>query len=119
MTADLRSTLAALVVGGAALAACSSHPGTVPAPTGVASGSGGGATTSTGGGAAPSTGGSGTESSANLPPSRLIGGATLDPASFWPPTGQDCGTTLDPSGTVPTSPPQAFIDECSGCHGPT
>jgi mono/diheme cytochrome c family protein len=60
----------------------------------------------------------GPPSSTGLPTSRLIGGAPLDPSSFWPPTGQSCGTQLDPAGTVPTAPPQAYLDECAGCHGP-
>jgi mono/diheme cytochrome c family protein len=88
-------------------------PGAGPAGAGaVAAGADGGA----GAGDVPSS--QGTTSSVNLPPSRLIGGATLDPSSFWPPTGQSCETKLDPSGSVPTAPPQAFLDECSGCHGP-
>ncbi len=65
------------------------------------------------------SGGGGSSSSSSLPPSRLIGGATLDAKAFWPPTGQVCEAKLDPAGTVPTSPPQAFVDECAGCHGPT
>ncbi len=73
----------------------------------------------TGTAANDSDAGAGNTSSAGLPTSRLIGGAPLDPNSFWPPTGQSCATVLDPSGTVPTSPPQAFLDECAGCHGPT
>ncbi len=86
--------------------------------SGTGTGSGAGAGASSGGGSATSDGGN-APSSAGLPASRLIGGATLDPNSFWPPTGQDCTTTLDASGTVPTAAPQAFLDECAGCHGPT
>src|ERR1700722_10012326 len=88
-------------------------PGAGPAGAGaVAAGADGGA----GAGDVPSS--QGTTSSVNLPASRLIGGAPLDPSSSWPPTGQSCETKLDPSGSVPTAPPQAFLDECSGCHGP-
>lgn len=50
--------------------------------------------------------------------SRLIGGATLDPNLFWPPTGQDCEAKLNAGGNVPVMAPQAFLDECAGCHGP-
>jgi mono/diheme cytochrome c family protein len=106
----------ALALGAAAFTACSS--GSAGAP---ADGKGGGAAgmgTSTGTNGSSPGGGTTSGSSADLPPSRLIGGATLDPNSFWPPTGQDCTTTLDASGTIPSSPPQAFLDECSGCHGP-
>ena len=49
--------------------------------------------------------------------SRLIGGATLPADAFWPPTGQRCTTRLDSAGSVPSDPPQAFADECAGCHG--
>src|SRR5271154_5003531 len=111
----------------AALVACGSGgpAGSVATPSGAGPAGGGGVAAGAGGaadaGGVPSSPGAsqGTPSSVNLPPSRLIGGATLDPSSFWPPTGESCGTTLDPSGTVPTTPPQAFLDECSGCHGPT
>lgn len=50
------------------------------------------------------------------PASRLIGGAEINPNAFWPPIGKDCAATLG-SGKVPSTPPQAFKDECSGCHG--
>src|SRR5277367_3171287 len=101
-----------------ALVACGSgvHGPDVTAPAGAdsnAAGADGGA----GAGALPSS--QDMPSSVNLPPSRQIGGATLDPSLFWPPTGQSCETKLDPAGTVPTAAPQAFLDECSGCHGPT
>ena len=99
-----------------ALVACGSgvHGPDVTAPAGAdsnAAGADGGA----GAGALPSS--QDMPSSVNLPPSRQIGGATLDPSLFWPPTGQSCETKLDPAGTVPTAAPQAFLDECSGCHG--
>jgi mono/diheme cytochrome c family protein len=92
--------------------------------SGGTSGAAGASTTSSGGAMTGMTGttpaGSGVPtSSASLPASRLIGGATLDPAAFWPPTGTTCATALGDAGTIPTSPPQAFLDECSGCHGPT
>jgi mono/diheme cytochrome c family protein len=61
---------------------------------------------------------SGMATPTELPVSRLIGGATLDPNAFWPPTGQDCSASLDPKGSIPSAPPQAFEDECAGCHGP-
>lgn len=124
------AAIAGVVLAVAAAGACSNSetpwPGQSPKGGGGGSGSGGGGATSTAGpdGGTSSGGGlTGADddagSSVGLPPSRLIGGATLDPMSFWPPTGQDCGTTLDSSGTVPTSPPQAYLDECAGCHGPT
>ncbi len=58
-------------------------------------------------------------SSGALPISNLIGGASIDPNVFWPPTGQSCGTRLANSGSVPTHAPQAYLDACAGCHGPT
>jgi len=112
---------------GGANAATGSGSGGAGTSSGGSTGSGGGSTgggtgigvSGDGGSAVAVSEDGGSPSSAGLPTSRLIGGATLDPNSFWPPTGQDCTTTLDASGTVPTSPPQAFTDECSGCHGPT
>lgn len=48
------------------------------------------------------------------------------PAMSWPPAGvsptpapaQSCVTQLDASGTVPTLVPAAYLNSCSGCHGP-
>ena len=126
----LRKTLGplagALAIALVAAACSSAERGSASSPSsGGKGGTGGGSGASSGstsGGTSSSPGNGATSpgapSSAGLPPSRLIGGATLDPNSFWPPTGQTCATTLDASGTVPTSPPQAFLDECSGCHGP-
>jgi mono/diheme cytochrome c family protein len=132
------ATVALAFIGAASLVACGSKGGDVSgspsqSSNGAASGAGAsaGSGDSVGLGGSPGVAGVGganidggvstpdsdAPSSADLPLSRLIGGATLDPNSFWPPTGQDCATTLDASGTVPTQPPQAFTDECSACHG--
>ena len=59
------------------------------------------------------------QSLVDLPVSALIGGATLSPNNFWPPTGQSCVAQLAGTGNVLQLPPQAYLDECAACHGPT
>ena len=125
-TAALESMVSLAIVAG-----CSGGPAASPsmgASTGSSGGagtgqSGGAGTGSSGGGGSlypppPGSGLSGVAASAAMPASGLIGGATFPPSAYYPPTGQDCQTTLDPSGVIPATPPQAYIDECSGCHGP-
>ncbi len=95
--------------------------------SGSTSGGGGGAGSSSGGGGVSGSGaatgdGGSDPTSAGLPTSRLIGGATLDPSSFWPPTSEDCTTTLEPfrNGADLHLHPQAYFStECAGYRSPT